>query len=188
MYNYTDLKLDNTVLNNTLTMPNINAEEASSDYIYENDKGSTSSTTHHQYVNVDDYVLPPQDRNHALEIRPRKAEKGNENDMYDNDTLARHSGFGKKLVNSLVHTPSGPNDRPVQRKLKWTSIIILCLIVVAMLGFVGGLAYTLIDRIGKPLNQGFTYYNVLYDRHFVLFIRMYLFLYQRSAPSPMETC
>ena len=127
-------------------MTNTNAED--SDYIYENDKGSTASKTHDYYVNVNDYVLPPQDRNHALEIRPRKAEKGNEDDIYDNDTLANDPRFGKDFVNP----PSRPNDKPAQRKLKkCTRIVIICLIIVAMLGFGGGLAYVLIDRIGKVL-------------------------------------
>ena len=131
-------------------MTNTSAEDL--DYIYENDKGSTASKTHDYYVNVNDYVLPPQDRNHALEIRPRKAEKGNEDDIYDNDTLANDSRFGKELVNSSVNPPSGPNDKPAQRKLKkCTRIVIICLIFVAMLGFGGGLAYVLFDRIGKVL-------------------------------------
>ena len=125
--------------------------EVGSEYIYESDKGSTSFTTHDYDVEGDDYVLPPQDRNCALEIRPRKTEKRDEHDIYDEDhySLARNSGFKKNFVNSSVNTPSGPNDKPVQKKLKWTSIIIICLIVVAMLGFGGALSYVMIDRIGE---------------------------------------
>lgn len=143
-------------------MPNINAEEESSNYIYQNDKGSTSSSTHDYYVKGDDYVLPPQDRNQALEIRPRKAEKGNKDYLYDNYTIAHNSGFGKDSGISSVNTPSGTNDKPTQRKLKkCTHIIMICLIVIAMLGFGGGLAYALIDRIGKAINQCFKYHSGL---------------------------
>ena len=87
-------------------MPNTNAKEASSDYIYDRDEDSTSSTTHDYYVKGDDYVLPPQDRNHALEIWPRKAEKGNEGDIYDDYNLANNSGSVKDSANSSVNTAS----------------------------------------------------------------------------------
>ena len=45
----------------------------------------------------DEYVLPPQDRGDAPEMRPSKTEKRNVEDKYDEDhyTLARNSGFGK---------------------------------------------------------------------------------------------
>ena len=45
----------------------------------------------------DEYVLPPQDRCDAPEMRPSKTEKRNVEDIYDEDhyTLARNSGFGK---------------------------------------------------------------------------------------------
>lgn len=44
-----------------------------------------------------EYVLPPQDRGDAPEMRPSKTEKRNVEDKYDEDhyTLARNSGFGK---------------------------------------------------------------------------------------------
>ena len=102
----------------------------------------------------DDYVLPPQDRNDAPEIRPRKVEKGSGQDVYDEDhyTLARNSGFGKDFVNSSVNSLSVPNDTSDKKKLKRTHIIIICLIVV-ILGIGGGLAYLLIDRIGKALRN-----------------------------------
>ena len=98
----------------------------------------------------DDYVLPPQDRNDAPEIRPRKVEKGSGQDMYDEDhySLARNSGFGKDFVNTSTNSPTVPSNTPGQRKLKCTHITIICLIVV-VLGIGGGLAYLLIDRIGK---------------------------------------
>ena len=79
-------------------------------------------------------MLPPQDRNQALEIRPLKVEKDNEDDIYDDYTLAHISGVCKDYVNSSVNNPSGPNDKPVQKKLIFTDIITICLIVVAMLG------------------------------------------------------
>ena len=44
-----------------------------------------------------EYVLPPQDRGDAPEMRPSKTEIRNAEDIYDEDhyTLARNSGFGK---------------------------------------------------------------------------------------------
>ena len=109
----------------------------------------------------DDYVLPPQDRDDAPEMRPRKAEKGNEQDVYDEDhyTLARNSGFGKDFVNSSGNSPSLPTNTPDKKKLKRTHIIIICLIVV-ILCIGGGLAYLLIDRIGKALSS-IQYYMML---------------------------
>ena len=66
--------------------------EVGSEYIYESDKGSTSFTSHDYDVEGDDYVLPARDRNYTFEIRPRKAEKGNEGDIYDDYNLANNSG------------------------------------------------------------------------------------------------
>ena len=45
----------------------------------------------------DEYVLPPQDRGDAPEMRPSKTEIRNVEDTYDEDhyALARNSGFGK---------------------------------------------------------------------------------------------
>ena len=76
---------------------NPDAKQASLEYSYEDGKGSTSNTFYNYYVENDDYVLPPQDRNDTQEVRPRKSEKGKEQDIYDEDhyTLARNSGFGK---------------------------------------------------------------------------------------------
>ena len=102
----------------------------------------------------DDYVLPPQDRKDAPEIRPRKAEKGNEQELYDEDhyTLARNSGFGKDFVNSSGNSPGVQTKTPDKKKFKRTHIIVICLVVV-ILCIGSGLAYLLIDRIGKALSS-----------------------------------
>ena len=48
-------------------------------------------------IEKDEYVLPPQDRGDAPEMRPSKTENRKVEDIYDEDhyTLARNSGFGK---------------------------------------------------------------------------------------------
>ena len=141
---------------------NTNTKQASSEYIYEGDKGSTSIATHDYYVEGDDYVLPPQDRDDAPEVRPRKSEKGTVQDIYDEDhyTLARNSGFGKDFGNSRGNNPCESKNNPCKKMIKCTNMVIICLII-ALLGIGGVLAYVMIDRKGKTLNQGFTCYKVI---------------------------
>ena len=55
---------------------NTDAEQASSDYIYEDGKAPTSNTFDNHYVKGDDYVLPPQDRIDTPKVAPRKSVKG----------------------------------------------------------------------------------------------------------------
>ena len=87
---------------------NTDAEQASSDYIYEDGKDPTSNTFDNHHVKGDDYVLPPQDRIDTPKVAPRKSVKGKDQDIYDEDyyTLARNSGFGKDFANSVVNNPS----------------------------------------------------------------------------------
>ena len=133
---------------------NTNTKQASSEYIYEGDKGSTSIATPDYYVEGDDYVLPPQDRDDAPEVRPRKSEKGTVQDIYDEDhyTLARNSGFGKDFGNSAVNNPSEPNNAPCKKTTTCTHTIIICFIL-AILGIGSVLVYVLIDRLGKWHNK-----------------------------------
>ena len=134
---------------------NTDAKQASSEYIYEDGKGSTSNTFDNYYVEDDDYVLPPQDRNGTPEVRPRKSEKGTDQDIYDEDhyTLARNSGFGKDFGSSVVNNPCESKHNPCKKMIKCTNMVIICLII-ALLGIGGVLAYVMIDRKGKTLNQG----------------------------------
>ena len=133
---------------------NPDAKQASLEYSYEDGKGSTSNTFYNYYVENDDYVLPPQDRNDTQEVRPRKSEKGKEQDIYDEDhyTLARNSGFGNDFGKSAVNNSSEPKNAPYKKTTKCTHMIIICLILV-MLGIGSILVYVLIDRIGKSLDQ-----------------------------------
>ena len=134
-----------------------NDEHATSENIFEAAKGSTSITSHEYYVESDDYVLPPQDRNDIPEARPRKAEKEKERDMQDENlyTLARNSGFGKDFRISVVSDPSESKNKPDKKKLKCTHMIIICLII-AVLGIGGALAYILIDRVVPTMVESST--------------------------------
>ena len=136
---------------------NTNDEHATSENIFEAAKGSTSITSHEYYVESDDYVLPPQDRNNIPEARPRKAEKEKERDMQDEDhyTLARNSGFGKDFGILVVSDPSESNDRPSKQMLKCTHMIIICLII-AVLCLGGTLAYILIDLVVPTMVESST--------------------------------
>ena len=118
---------------------NNDAKPASSEYIYEDDKGSTSNTFHNHHVKGDDYGLPPQDRNDNPEVTPRNSEKGKEQDTYDEDhyTLARNSGFGNDFVNSVVSNSSESKNAPFKKMVICTHLIIICLII-ALLG-IGGI-------------------------------------------------
>ena len=133
---------------------NGDAKQASLEYSYEDGKGSISNTFDNYYVESNDYVLPPQDRNDTQEVRPRKSEKGKEQDIYDEDhyTLARNSGFGNDFGKSAVDNPSELNNAPCKKTIKCTHMIIICLILV-MLGIGSVLIYVLIDRIGRSLNR-----------------------------------
>ena len=53
-----------------------------------------------QVVKNDEYVLPPQDRGDAPEMRPSKTENRNVEDVYHEDhyTLARNSGLARILA------------------------------------------------------------------------------------------
>ena len=141
---------------------NTTTKQASSEYIYEGDKGSTSIVTHDYYVEGDDYVLSPQDRDDAPEVRPRKLEKGTDQDIYDEDhyTLARNSGFGNDFGNSAVNNPCEPKNTASKKMIKCTHMIIIFLII-ALLGIGGVLSYVMIDRKGRTLNQGLIFYWVI---------------------------
>ena len=74
-----------------------NTLQTGSEYLYEDTNGPSSPPSHGYRGKDDAYVLPPQDRGHTPEIRPRNAEKQNIDDIYDDGhyTLARNSGFDK---------------------------------------------------------------------------------------------
>ena len=139
---------------------NTDAKQASSDYIYEDGEDPRSNTFNNYHVENDDYVLPPQDRKDAPEVRPQKSEKGKDQDIYDEDhyTLARNSGFEKDFGNSAVNNSCESKNKPCKKMIKCTHMIIICLII-ALLGIGGVLAYVMIERKGRILNQGLTCYR-----------------------------
>ena len=74
-----------------------NTQQGGSEYLYEASNGPNSPPSRSYRGKDDAYVLPPQDRGHTPEIRPRNAEKQKIDDIYDDGhyTLARNSGFDK---------------------------------------------------------------------------------------------
>ena len=124
-------------------------KQEGSEYIYESDKGFNATTSRNVRTNNDEYVLPPQDREHTPEIRPRKEKKGNVQDIYDEGhySLARNSGFDEDFTKSGLENSKVFENQAGHGILKKSHMITICVILI-MFAIGGILAYLLIDRIG----------------------------------------
>ena len=94
VYHTPQYKIDALTKNGQLQT---NVHPLNTEYLYEDGKGPNPIPPHIYPAKEDGYVLPPQGRHTALETRPRKEQKQNVEDLYDEDhyTLARNSGFAK---------------------------------------------------------------------------------------------
>ena len=91
--------------------------QASSEYVYEDDKISNLIPSGNYLTHDDEYVLSPQDRDDTPEYRPRKENEGHEQDIYDEDhyALARNSGFGKDFSTSVARKSTLSNSQPKRK-------------------------------------------------------------------------
>ena len=122
--------------------------QASSEYVYEDDKVSNLIPSENYLNHDDEYVLSPQDRDDTPEYRPRKEHKGHEKDIYDEDhyALARNSGFGKDFSTSVVRKSTVFNSQP-KEKMLWRTRIIIISVILVLFVVDGLLSYVLIERI-----------------------------------------
>ena len=111
--------------------------QASSEYVYEDDKISNLIPSGNYLTHDDEYVLSPQDRDDTPEYRPCKENKEHEQDIYDEDhyALARNSGFGKDFSTSVARKSTVSNSQPKEKMLGSRRMIIIgvtlfCLLLV----------------------------------------------------------